>query len=324
MFPVASVLTHHSQSICLSFFFVAGVLTPHFHSICLSFFFFAGVLTRHSQFICQSFCVVLQVLKILLLPLLAIDENVFQGLNDLRELWIEFCGLVELPPLKHIRNTIRILSIAHNNIQDIPNMYLEGCRELNVLGASYNLLTSIPNLSAIAHTVTNIYIKYNTIVSTRSLHHIYFPFLHSLYLSHNYIHAINGSFLKNMPSLFFLSLEYNHLVHIPDIRVMLYDRFGQSLSVNVKDNHWNCATDMFWIWDGVDHEDHLSFDINNVTLRLFDDYRMICHSPNHTTGLSFWDISKYKTHMYVCQNMPVVLHKFIKGIKFLIWCNLNT
>ena len=103
---------------------------------------------------------------------------------------------------------------------------------------------------------------------------------------------------------------------------MLFDRFEQSLSVSVQDNHWNCATDMFWIWDGVDHVDHLSFDINNVTLRLFDDYRMRCRSPNHTTGLSFWDISKYKIHMPVCENMLIVLHKSIKGKAFLVRCHI--
>ena len=77
---------------------------------------------------------------------------------------------------------------------------------------SYNKPNIIPNLSAVAHAVTNIYMNYSKMNSTESLHGKYFPVLQSLYLSHNYINVINGFFfLESMPSLYTISLEYNHL-----------------------------------------------------------------------------------------------------------------
>ena len=231
-------------------------------------------------------------LRLLRLPLVEIDVNVFHGLTALQELLVNFCGLVEPPPLNHVRSTIKILNMRQNNIQYIPNGYLDGCKELKVLGVSYNIMTSIPNLSPVARTITSIYMNYNKIYSIDSLHDTYFPSLVSLYLSNNHISGINGSVLKNMPSLQFIQLAYNHLEQMLDIRVILYDHFKQSVSVMLTGNHWNCAANMSWIWQGVDHGDHFSFDINNVTLALFDNFRMRCHSPNRTRGLSFWDISK--------------------------------
>ena len=231
-------------------------------------------------------------LLLLRLPLVEIDVNVFQGLTALQELLANFCGLVEPPHLNHVRSTIKIQIMRQNNIQYIPNGYLDGCKELKVLGVSYNIMTSIPNLSPVARTITSIYMNYNKIYSIDSLHDTYFPSLVSLYLSNNHISAINGSLLKNMPSLQFIQLAYNHLEQMLDIRVILYDHFKQSVSVMLTGNHWNCAANMSCIWQGVDHGDHFSFDINNVTLALFDNFRMRCHSPNRTRGLSFWDISK--------------------------------
>ena len=233
-----------------------------------------------------------QVLRFLWLPLVEIDENVFQGLTALQQLLVNLCGLVEPPPLNHVRSTIKILNMRQNNIQHIPNGYYNGCQELKVLGVSYNIMASFPNLSPVARTITNINMNYNKIVSIDSLHDTYFPSLHSLYLSNNHISAINGSFLKNMPCLQFIQLAYNHLELIPDIRVMIYDHFKKSVFVRVTENHWNCAATMSWIRHGVDHGDHFSFDINKVTLLLFDNFHMRCHSPNRTKGLSFWDISK--------------------------------
>ena len=188
-----------------------------------------------------------------------------------------------------------------NNIEYIQNGYFEDCIELNVLSVSYNIMTSVPNFSGVSHTITDIYMDYNKISSTESLHDTYFPFLRSLYVGHNHISVMAWSFLDNMPALYFISLENNYLMHIPDIRVMLSDRFLQPLNMHLKGNHWNCAANMVWIWDGVDHMEYFSFDINNTTLRLFDTFRMRCYSPNHTRGLSFWDLSKYKTHIYTYQ-----------------------
>ena len=146
----------------------------------------------------------LQVLRLLRLPLVEIDENVFQGLTALQQLLVNLCGLVEPPPLNHVRSTINILNMRQNNIQYIPNGYLDGCKELEVLGVSYNIMTSIPNLSPVARTITSIYMNYNKIYPIDSLHDTYFPSLVSLYLSNNHISGINGSLLKNMPSLQFI------------------------------------------------------------------------------------------------------------------------
>ena len=232
------------------------------------------------------------------LPLTEIITNVFQGLNALHDLWITSCSLREPPPLNHIRSTIQLLNIYKNDIQYIPNRYFEGCKELNVLSVSYNKMTSIPNISAVARTIKHIYMTYNDIISVESLKYAYFPSLHSLYLSHNYISSISWSFLKNMPHLYIITLEYNRLVQIPDIRVMLYDRYKQPLPILLEANHWNCSANILWIWDGVDHENYFSYDINKITLRLIDAFRMRCHGPTHTRGLSFWDISEYKTHIH--------------------------
>ena len=240
---------------------------------------------------------VLQVLKLKRLPFVEIDNNVFQGMKALNELWVTSCGLVAPPPLNHIRNTIRYLSIGQNNIQCIPNGYFEGCTELKIIAASYNIMTSVPNVDAVADTITYIFMNYNKIISMESLNDTYFPRLCALHLGHNYISAISGSFLKNMPSLYMLILNNNHLLQIPDLRVMLHNRFKQPLSVQFESNQWNCGANLLWIWDGVDHKDNFSFDINNITLLLLDVFRMRCHSPNHTRGLSFWDISKYNIHM---------------------------
>ena len=65
-----------------------------------------------------------------------------------------------------------------------------------VLGVSYNKPNIKPNLSAVAHAVTNIYMKYSKMNSTESLHGTYFPVLQSLYLSQKYISVINGIFWK--------------------------------------------------------------------------------------------------------------------------------
>ena len=247
-------------------------------------------------------------LKLRRLPLAEIDRNVFQGLNALQDLWITSCGLREPPPLNHIRSTIKLLNLYQNDIQYIPNRYFEGCTELDVLNVNHDKMTSIPNISTAARTIKYIYMSYNNIISLESLKYTYFPSLHSLYLSHNYISSISWSFLKNMPHLYIITLKYNRLVQIPDIRVMLYDRYKQPLLILLEDDHWSCDANILWIWDGVDHEDYFGYDINNTTLQLIDVFRMKCHSPNHTRGLSFWDISKYKTHIHVSKtNYTLIL-----------------
>ena len=90
-----------------------------------------------------------------------------------------------------------------------------------------------------------------------------------------------------MPSLYTISLEYNHLEQIPDIPFLLYDRFKKTLSVQLEGNYSNCAANMSRIWDGVDHEEYFSYDIDNITLHLVDVFRMRCHSPYRSRGLSF-------------------------------------
>ena len=227
------------------------------------------------------------------LPLVGIDKNVFQGLNALQQLRVIRCGLVNPPPLNHIRSTITSLTMSQNAILYIPNGYFEGCIKLEILGLSYNMMTNFPNLSAVASTLTDIYMSYNQIISLKSPSEIYFPFLNTLHLDHNNISAINGYILENMPSLVILKLEYNHLVQIPDFRLNLYHRFKRPLVVSLEGNPWNCGVNILWIWNGIDYKMYFRFNINNITLRLLDVFRMKCHSPSHMKGLSFWDISKY-------------------------------
>ena len=141
-------------------------------------------------------------LKLRRLPIAEIDRNVFQGLNALQDLWITSCGLREPPPLNHIKSTIKLLSLYQNDIQYIPNRYFEGCTELDELNVYHNKMTSILNFSTAARTIKYIYMSYNNIISMESLKYTYFPSLHSLYLSHNYISSISWSFLKKTCRIF--------------------------------------------------------------------------------------------------------------------------
>ena len=134
----------------------------------------------------------------------------------LRTLHIVRAGLMSMPPLTPVKNTLEDIVLTYNNISGVPSDYFSGFKKLKCLTMTGNSLCLIPNISPLYNTIINLQLENNKIYSiSGGLIRTVYPLLQVLNLDKNALKKFDSEIVTFWPSLKVLSLRYNLIARLP-------------------------------------------------------------------------------------------------------------
>ena len=143
-------------------------------------------------FICTShglqlnFICTLQDLQLCCTGITSVNEDAFQGLDDLGFLSLHSNNLTVGPSLQHIRH-IKSLHLYDNMITNFSLDYFSGCDKSNRLFLQRNNLVSLPDMTHVAHGLQIVALDANRLVNLHPFEGMPWPQLWSFSVSDNLI-----------------------------------------------------------------------------------------------------------------------------------------
>ena len=234
----------------------------------------------------------MQAILININPIKYIHDDAFEGLPNLKKLFIRDSQLSAPPSLQFIARNLTSLTLSLNNIPKINNDYFTGCKHLKYLEISGTKISSIPQLLYLGTTVKDLRLMMNNIADISQLYGITFTVLWSLDLYTNQIVSIEANLLI-FPALRHVDLGENRLTELLSItqakwgnELLEYETIKISIGIG---NPWHCNADMLWVFNmSCPQDDHISNPIYH--LKVLDLTYMICHTP---AGLAGKPINKF-------------------------------
>ena len=170
-------------------------------------------------------------MKIIGLPIHSFDEEAFYGLTNLQCLHMIRCQIAEMPPLHPVKNILKTLSVAHNQIRLIPEEYFHGFTKLRILNLANNLLKSVSELHSVSATLRILDLDSNRLQHfPTSVHNATYVGLCELMLRNNKLRECRNVVLNNFPHLTLLDLMVNLISHVNDLRLL-----HRSVQLKVRD-----------------------------------------------------------------------------------------
>ena len=188
-----------------------------FHS-CDSLIYFQGVEIRNSG-------------------LQSVGPNAFANLHALQYLRLINGLLAQPPSLRFICKSLILLDLQSNIIAHIDKSYFAGCVKLATLSLQRNLLSSMPDISYVVHTLTTLNLSRNQLSGTYSYFVMFFPRLRAILLEYNHLSAFCMQQIKYLPSLFVISLNNNN---ITDVRFDDLQHRKERLALTLYNNPLQC------------------------------------------------------------------------------------
>ena len=146
------------------------------------------------------------------------EANAFRGPTNLQIIRFRVCQITEMPPLNHVRHSLKILALPGNQIKFIPNGYLTGFSKLFELNLGDNFLTIFPDLHFVAATLKTLLVDNNRIAHlSNSICNTTFTVLYTLHLQHNNLTHFGKDMLNRFPNLYCLRLHGNSLMGLSDV-----------------------------------------------------------------------------------------------------------
>ena len=145
-----------------------------------------------------------------------IEELAFAGLSTLSTLYLGRTGLMMVPPLGPVKNTLEELHLFYNNISSIPWGYFVGFKKLAVLSLGHNSLYEIPDISPLRSTITKLDFEFNKVNSISfGLNWTVYSQLILIRLTGNAIRTFNSDMMSFLPALQLFELSENNIVQLP-------------------------------------------------------------------------------------------------------------
>ena len=227
-------------------------------------------------------------------PLRHIHDNAFKGLRNLKVLSITKSDLIAPPSLNFISHTLTQLTLSDNNISEIPNEYLDDCRDLETIIVSLSKIAGLCRMNSINDQLRDLDLSANEIVDIRHLYGVVFLKLRVLQLDRNQITSIEAHFLV-LPVAEYITLTENRLSEMPDL---IQSTWGNELPKNrhviVEISHgnpWHCSARMLWVIDLNSPVDSEATKLKH-RVKIIDLERMVCHTPADVDWEIITDVSK--------------------------------
>ena len=224
------------------------------------------------------------------------DEMTFNGIYELRVLSLVQTGLVTMPPLSPVKNTLRELYVVDNSISQVPQNYFNDFASLNTVSLAINVLHQIPNFTPLQFSLTNLQLSLNNIDTIESvLTDITFPLLKYIHLNGNNISIFDINMLSSWPVLTSLSLGDNKISKFP----VIYPKDGNTTCKVDRDaicflyfggNPINCSVAVNEIIKRRRSIHKAYFDCRIVIFGLMSTY---CKYPPHLCRRTLGTLSKY-------------------------------
>ena len=89
----------------------------------------------------------------------------FAGISSLQSIRLMHTGLISMPPLTPVKNTLKRLRLDYNNISRVPHGYFLGFEKLHFLSMRCNKLHQVPDITPLHNIITYLDLGENNIVS---------------------------------------------------------------------------------------------------------------------------------------------------------------
>ena len=204
-----------------------------------------------------------------------------------------YTGLMSMPPLTPVKNTLKKLKLDYNDISRVPQGYFLGFKKLQKLSMCCNILRQVPDITPLHNTIGYLSLGGNKIMSlSGALNGTTYRQLHYISLGANFIKIFDSGMMSFWPVVNTLSLTKNHIVHLPISYPEINCSVGRSSSLNFAGNPIHCDKAV----EGIISrrlEGHLSvrWDCYISILGLQD---LVCASPAYLCGRNLGELSTWK------------------------------
>ena len=166
-----------------------------------------------------------------------INEDAFCGIKNVHELQMVNCGITLAPNVTPLQLSLKVLILNNNLIRSFPADYFDGLI-LEHLQVDNNLLTSVPPINRLAHSLVVLSLTRNSISTVDGLWtNTTYHRLHSVHLSWNMISSVKVDI--SAPMLEGLHLRNNSIISMDDPK-------SPSLFVHLRENPLHCNITMAW------------------------------------------------------------------------------
>ena len=155
-----------------------------------------------------------------------INEDAFCGIKNVHELQMVNCGITLAPNVTPLQLSLKVLILNNNLIRSFPADYFDGLI-LEHLQVDNNLLTSVPPINRLAHSLVVLSLTRNSISTVDGLWtNTTYHRLHSVHLSWNMISSVKvdisapmleGLHLRNNTSLLWM-------IQNPQVCLFIWER----------------------------------------------------------------------------------------------------
>ena len=80
---------------------------------------------------------------------------------NLNQVQIDDCGLKEMPKLKYVKHTLKVLRLNNNQIAAVERDYFENMAKLSIVEIAGNLLTEMPNFIPLCNVLNTLRMETN-------------------------------------------------------------------------------------------------------------------------------------------------------------------
>ena len=127
-----------------------------------------------------------------------------------------YTGLMRMPPLNPVKNTLKKLKLDYNDISRVAQGYFLGFKKLQMLSMCCNILQKVPDITPLHNTITYLELGANKIKSISSaLNGTMYHQLCYISLGANLIKIFDSAMMSFWPVVTTLSLGNNNIVHLP-------------------------------------------------------------------------------------------------------------
>ena len=158
----------------------------------------------------------LQEIKFLHKSIVHIEDMAFAGISNLCWLSLIHTGLMSMPPLTPVKNSLARLVLHSNNISRVPHDYFLHFKKLYLLDLSSNILHQVPDITPLHNIITFLRINENNIMSISGwLNATTYHQLRYISMDKNVIRMFDPYMMSFWPGVTSLSLINNHIIHLP-------------------------------------------------------------------------------------------------------------